>query len=357
MEASLEIENSESPFVQPEESKSKSLKHQHKLLLVVFSVVIILLGIVIYLLLTWVEFDAKQQSNNQIVADEKPLKKEGISSELNKISLLKSEDLDTITRGAALEFIPAEEISLGYGSPSYDFEFYGLELSEKQHQNFLDYAHPSSSYSGSGSTINESPKWMAKFVSDEELYLSYGGFVCLTPLNYGAFLCSAEGSCLHPAFKGVKCAYVKDPSENNLSKVSLFMEDVLKDANIDCGSNCEIKDQGLSPIFIPEYSRKTIYFASLGVEDNEKYIALAQDEAEKSVKYFSEADWEVDKADITEKEKGWDKGTVVSVEVAASSSHFKCLHTITVSDVGGARLTGQFHKREMIECSINFFDK
>ncbi|MCL5090919.1 MAG: hypothetical protein M1514_02820 [Patescibacteria group bacterium] len=258
-----------------------------------------------------------------------------------------------VTVGTALVFVPITKMELGYGSPMYKFLFYGLELSEEQHANFLKFAHPYEAFPASLPAINESPVWLASS-NGEEIRFTKEGYLCLTPINYGPTLCADDstGACLYPNFKGIKCAYINNPNENNFQKVSQFIQKSLKEAKVNCNDQCLIKEMGENQVRINEFARTIVYFEDLVSQDSDKYSNLVKQEAEKSLNYFQKTGWKASKNDITNKERGWSPGVFSSIQITASNNDFNCLHTITISNQWGAEATGSAQKREMIECSI-----
>ncbi len=272
-----------------------------------------------------------------------------------KKAFLNSKSLNNIITGAALGFIPENEINPELGSVAYNFQFYGLELNEEQHTKFIKFAYPHTSFSGSFPTMNEAAVWLAAMPSDSEILLTKNGFLCKTPPDYGPTLCADDGSgeCIYPDFKGIKCAYIKDPKGNSLEKVSVFLQGSLNDAEINCNGQCAIKDLGDENIVISSYSRRIVYFEDSKSLDKDENIKIVTQEVKKSVNYFMEADWNVSENDITEIEKGWDQNVYSSVQISATNNQFNCEHTITTSTSWSKIGSQSARKRDIIECSIH----
>lgn len=274
-----------------------------------------------------------------------------------KISLLKSQQLSPVIIGAVMNFVPLDKIELDYGDSYYDFRFYGTELTEEQHAQFLNFAYPYNNYLGSTdvSILNESPVWIGYSNSDDALILAKDGFVCITPPNYGPTLCAdnESGDCIYPSFLGIKCTSWSNPTENTLNNVSLFLKKSLEEARVQC-KECEIRELPTEFISIPQLSKKLVFFEKLDSLSREKYIDIVLKETEKSMQYFTLANWTVEKIDYTDTEKKWDKNVIISTKINATNKKFNCAHGITISNFQSV-----ISKREIITCSLkqSFFDK
>jgi hypothetical protein len=185
----------ESTLISKVDNQSSIPKNSNKqrIFLILSLSLFVIIGVVAYSL-----GSRKTQNQNAI-------QKEENSSDNLKVPLLKSKNLSTVTVGAALNFVPVAEMELGYGSQSYNFQFYGLELTEELHKKFVSYAYPYGEFPGSIPAINDSPVWLASAPSDSEMILTKKGYMCLTPFDYGPTLCADDGSssAYTPILKGL----------------------------------------------------------------------------------------------------------------------------------------------------------
>lgn len=270
--------------------------------------------------------------------------KELITDEIKK-ELLKSNSLSAVTLGTAITFIPLDKIEMSPGFKHYDFISYGVELDSRQGEQFTN-SLPADRYLSSISDYLyfDSPNWL------QSIYASgpQSGVDILLKSGYVCFISSN----LESDKQHLDCSYVSEPKENTLNKVSEFIINSLKKAAVDCGDKtCLVKESIVQPIPIPQYSRHIINFQDINMKDKRQIISLVENELEQSQESFKRAGWKVKKEDITNKERGWDKNTLISVNIEASNKLFSCDHTITVSTFFSRNTNLQ--KRHMIECWIN----
>lgn len=342
------MENKETIEIVSEHPAQKKLNNLHFILNALLVISIILLIFFCINKLGLILSDNNSTNNPQINSQN-----DNFSLKSLKVQLLNSNNLNSVTRGAGLDFIPENDMNIEPGSTAFNFQFYGINLSEEQNAKFINFAHPAKEFSSNFPVINETKLWSATMPSDGEILLTKNGYLCKIPPDFGPSLCASDNtSCIYPDFKGIKCAYIKKPIENNIKNVSKFILDSLNEAGIYCNDQCAIKKIGNEEVIVGNYSSRILYFQNINSLDKNKNAELVKAEAKKSLNYFKESGWEAHDEDITDEEQQWDQGVSSSIQIKASNNNFNCVHAITISTSWSKLESETAVKRDKIECSI-----
>jgi len=318
-------------------STNEKLPINHKLLLIILSVIIVVFG---GLLRLYYKKNLIQTSTPVARTQIAPTLAEKApeigstfsyltSASIIKESLISSNNIDDVTKAIRTGHIP----DWGAESRSY------ASITVKAYKYSLDKGDESQKMSEirQNATQNkietlDTNNWQMYPYSEASDMFVKNGYACiyLFPNRFDT-----------PPY--VSCANLLDLSNNTYSNVSSFMKDMLTSVGINCeNEGCPlVETEEQFPLY--KYSRDLVYFAEGVATGNEEIlIAGLTDEASKSAEFLRSSGWNVTLEDYTETERRWEERALISLLINADNHFFHCRHTLTIMNQD---------KRQMVECS------
>lgn len=241
-----------------------------------------------------------------------------------------------------------EDVDIKRGTAIYNLDVFGISLNDIQNErltNFLKEETESSitTYTSDDLTFETRYNYDELFFDrDEWNYFTYAELTDV--YTNSGHLCIYHIGSEDPS---IVCLYANDLSNNNKDYVSIFLEDLINDANLPCQEDeCLIQQTKEYPIPLPIYSRSVLHFESLEkTVDNQdiKDGDTIQNNAELINLFFLERNWNSKVEDYTETEKSWDRDVLKSNKVTASNDYFTCDYILSLTS----------NIRHSIECHYN----
>lgn len=226
-------------------------------------------------------------------------------------------NIDKLMSSLSKILIP-EEVKIERGSPVYYLDAFGFSLNDTQSEKLSNFFYDEVK----GASYNE---YELFYDTDEWNRFSYGQSTDIyTKSGY---------VCIHDDLEdsSIVCFYAKDLSNNTKENVSLFLENLIKDANLPCQ-----KDECLIQLFedhlVPfsNYSRSVLYSEKILDDEEVKGEDRIKENAQRISLLFSERKWNSTIEDTTDMEKRWNEKVLISNKVTASNDYLTCDYELTL---------------------------
>jgi hypothetical protein len=211
----------------------------------------------------------------------------------------------------------SEEVRIERGSPLYYLDMFGFPLNYTQSEKLFDFFYEEVIIKEASYHENEH-EWF--YDTDEWNRFGYGQSTSI--YTKSGYACMYDSD-FENSF--IVCFYAKDLSNNTKENVSLFLENLIKDADLPCQKDeCLIQLFEDYPIYFSNYSRSVLYSEKILDDEEFKGEDRIKENAQKISLLFLERKWNSTIEDTTDMEKKWNEDLLIANKVTASNDYLTC---------------------------------